>query len=293
MLLPVLDTAPGTSLWTAWVARPQVMAPLLLLIAAYTIALVRLQRAGARRPAGWRIGSYYAGMALLIVALLGPLDVFNDTVFFLHMLQHMVLIQIAAPLIALGQPLQVVVRALPPRQSRRLAKIVAGHGTVRRWADRLLHPVPAFLLFNIVHGLWHIPTLYQAVLDNELLHDVQHLSFFITSYLCWWLIVDPMPRHRRVPIPWALGPVFLTSMAASAIGAVLTLADNVVYPRYQAPDSLWGLSGVVDQQIGGLIMWVGGGLLYFAVLLIMVGRALGSAADEPKPDDSRYQPSVH
>lgn len=117
MLLPVLDTAPGTSLWTAWVARPQVMAPLLLLIAAYTIALVRLQRAGARRPAGWRIGSYYAGMALLIVALLGPLDVFNDTVFFLHMLQHMVLIQIAAPLIALGQPLQVVVRALPPRHA--------------------------------------------------------------------------------------------------------------------------------------------------------------------------------
>lgn len=293
MLFPLLHAAPGTSLWTAWVARPQVMAPLLLLVAIYTVGLVRLRGAGARTPAAWRIVSYYAGMALLVVALLGPLDVFNDSIFFLHMLQHMVLIQVSAPLIALGQPLQVVIRALPPRHSRRLAGIVAGRGSMRRWTDRLLHPVPAFVLFNIVIGVWHIPVLYQAVLDSELLHDIQHLSFFITAYICWWLIVDPMPRHRKLPIPWALGPLFLTAMAGSAIGAVLTLADSVVYQAYLTPDSLWGLSGVVDQQIGGLIMWVGGGLLYFGVLLVMVARALGSGTDESKTDEGRYQASAH
>lgn len=288
-LIPLLHAGAGDSLWTAWVARPQVMAPLLLLTAIYTVALVRLHRGKGRPPAAWRVASYYVGMALLVVALLGPLDVFNDSIFFLHMLQHTVLMQISAPLIALGLPVQVVIRALPPRHNRLVVREVMGRPKMRRFTQIMFHPVPAFVLFNVVMGVWHIPVLYQAVLDNELLHDFQHITFFATAYLCWWLIVDPFPRHRKLPIPWAIGPLFLTAMASSAVGATLTLAETVVYDAYLTPDALWGLSGVIDQQIGGLIMWVGGGLLYTAIFLVMLFRSFGSGAEESsEPAQSQH-----
>src|SRR5690606_29969505 len=167
------------------------------------------------------------------------------------------------------------------RYNRLIAREVLARPRVRRVTDLILHPVPAFLLFNVVMVIWHIPRLYQAVLDNDLLHDAQHISFFVTAYLCWWLIVDPVPRHRKLPIPWAIGPLFLPAMIGSAVGAMLTLSESIVYEAYLNPSVvLWNLSSLNDQQIAGLIMWVGGGFLYFSIIFLLLIRMLGTGDSE-------------
>ena len=131
-------------------------------------------------------------------------------------------------------------------------------------------PIIGFLMFSINMGLWHFPQFYEAALNNDLIHHLQHLMFAAFASVYWWIIIDPIPRHHRLPELWAIGSIFLSMMIGSVIGAILTLSNTILYPFYEHVTNPWGWSPLLDQQIGGLFMWAGGFVLYFIPAIILV-----------------------
>ncbi len=273
MLLPLLHTCPTCPNVLGITFYP----PSLLLIAVptivYTLALRRLAQRGRPAPTSWVI-AFYAAMLTALIALAGPLDTWNDELLTMHMAQHLVLIQVTAPLLLLGRPVQVILRALPPQRAGLVTRLLLRPIWSRRILEFLTRPLVATGLSILALVVWHFPALYERAVLHQSVHDLQHLSFFGTALLFWWPIIDPVPRHHRVSGLWASLMVFITAVASTVIGAILTLADGVLYEPYRYAAMPWRFTPLVDQQVAGLLMWIGGGTIYLVIILVLLARWL-------------------
>jgi putative membrane protein len=274
LLLTLLHGYYDGPFFLAWTFDPFVTTGLLAGSTVYWWAWRRVRDSGGVQPPTWWAWAYAGGIASLAFSLLGPLESFNEQLFSLHMTQHLVIMQISAPLLLLGRPAQLVLRALPPQKTKRTVGFIFGKSNVRYAVIAISGPVVMFLLFNINLGLWHLPNLYEAALYNSWVHHLQHILFAGFALLYWWVIIDPIPRHHKLPEGWAVGSIFLSMMIGSGIGAILTLSGSVLYPFYTETANPWGWSPLLDQQVGGLIMWVGSFLLYAGVGIWLAAKFL-------------------
>jgi putative membrane protein len=273
------DTA---ALDAAWSFRPEVVLPLLVLAGLYALGHSRLSRRSPRATGPRRPALVLLGLAALVVALLSPLDALAETRFVAHMIQHMLLIMVAAPALLLADPFPIVVWALP----------AAVRVPARRWmtrasmAGRLWRTATALQLAWIVSACilwgWHLPRAYDAALSARWMHDLQHLTFFAGALLFWWPVIHPAPRFRAgAPYPLRVVYLVLGAFQTAALGLVLTLAPTVLYRSY-APDAL------ADQTWGGIVMWSAGGLIDMIAVLVLVHKALGGgAAKAQRPSFAR------
>jgi len=208
---------------------------------------------GAMPVSSGRQIAFYSGITLALLALASPLDTLGDKYLFTaHMLQHLLLILGVAPLLLLGTPGWLLHELLG---AVRLTGLV-------RWAH---HPLVAFFGFNVIFALAHIPFLYELTLASEPLHAAEHLVFIATAMLMWMPVLSPVPEISA-PYP-ALGQVlylFLQTVPASLVGGLLALAGTASYATYEVAPRITALNPLEDQQLGGLVMWVGGGL-YFLI----------------------------
>jgi cytochrome c oxidase assembly factor CtaG len=186
------------------------------------------------------------------------------------MVQHELLMVVAAPLIALGAPLTGMLWAWPRRTRQRLVDAVRRTPIARAWPG-ITAPATGFFLYAAALWLWHIPAFYDYALEHEAVHVVQHLCFFTTAALFWWGIAHG--RHGRLGYGAAVVYVFATAIHGGLLGALLTLAPRVWYSPYEG-GRVGGLSPLEDQQLAGLLMWIpaglvlaGAGLLLFAAWL--------------------------
>ena len=258
-------------LWRAWTFEPVTIALLTLSAWMYATGLTRLWHAagvgrGVRRREAW---SFAAGWFLLGLTLLSPLHALGGVLFSAHMAQHELLMTVAAPLLVMGRPLIPFVWALSPRQRR-----IAGQWTSARffalpWRT-LTHPGTAFLIHAAAIWVWHLPSLYDATVTNDGMHAAQHASFVGTALLFWWTVL--YPSLARGGTPALIGLLFGTLLHTGALGAVLTLTSRLIYSAYATTTGPWGLTPIGDQQVGGLIMWVPGGLAYVVAALALVVR---------------------
>jgi cytochrome c oxidase assembly factor CtaG len=203
-------------------------------------------------PLGRQV-AFISGLLVMLIALATPLDTIGDQYLFTaHMLQHLLLTLVAAPLLLGGTPAWLLRAFL---RATRLTGFV-------RWAR---HPIVAFFAFNVVFTLAHVPAFYELTLANEPLHALEHLAFVGTAMLMWMPVLSPAPDiAARYP---ALGQVmylFLQTVPASLLGALLSSTSSAYYPTYILAPRITSLSPLEDQQLGGLIMWVGSGL-YFLI----------------------------
>lgn len=249
------------SIWSDWSLEPSVILGILLLAGLYLAAASlwrpRLQRAAAQgeapMPAG-KIAWFMGGLVVILLALISPLDEIGDTYLFsAHMVQHLLLIMAAAPMLLFGTPGWMLSPLLHKPAIRRIG----------RW---LTHPLVAFAIFNINFAAWHFPALYQATLLNENIHILEHLLFLATAVLNWWPVLGPAEELPRLPYPGQMLYLFLEAIPATALGALLVFSDGPLYPFYVSAVRLFGLSPFADQQIGGLIMSTLGGLVYLGAL---------------------------
>lgn len=253
---------------------------------AYLAGWRRLRRRGHHRLArGWRLGLYLGGLGVVGLALLSPIDRWGSWTFTFHMVQHLLLTMMAPPLLLLANPLPVVLWGLPPWLRMRVGRLLTRRTPVRRalWALTLLPVAWAVYVVNL--WLWHLPAAYQAALEDELVHNVEHLAFFGTSLLFWWRIINPAPRlHGR---PHAGHILYLLAATAqnTALGAVIGLTERVLYPYYATTPRLWGLSPLDDQALAGGIMW-GSGHMYLIPILVLVARMLGSEEPRRRPAEA-------
>ncbi len=236
----------------------------------YFAGVARLWR-GSTPGAGisrLQVAAYWLGWLSLALALLSPLDVLGGTLFSAHMVQHEVLMLLAAPLLILGRPLGPFIWALPTSWRRPAATVCSATG-LQATVRLLSIPVVAWTVHAAALWIWHVPALFQAALRNEAIHTVQHLSFFISALLFWWALLRPRAggQHYGTAVIY----VFTTGVHSSLLGALLTFASTAWYPAYRDTAPLWGLTPLEDQQIGGLIMWVPGGFVYLVAALALLG----------------------
>lgn len=209
--------------------------------------------------------AFAAGIIILLMALLSALDEAVETRFSAHMLQHLLLMQAAAPLLILGLPLYTMGFALPLRWRRGFSRLwKRSPGLQWVWA-KLSEPLTAWLLATAVLWLWHAPPLYDAAAENETLHAFEHICLFGSALLFWWPLLHPMGK-RRMDSGVATLYLFASMLQGAALGAVLTLAGKPLYPHYARHALASGLDPLRDQQLAGLVMWVPTGVLYLTLI---------------------------
>jgi putative membrane protein len=269
-LLPVLHTSTApVDLMRAWHLDPPLTALLVTAAAAYLIAWYVAPRHGRRRVSRWRVLAYLAGLEVIAVALMGPPDHGNGARFSVHMVQHTLLMLVAPPLLVLGQPGRVILRGLPAGSLRWFAQ----QHQVRSLLAVSTQPAVVFLAATVPFVLWHYPPLYEAAVRDPLVHELEHLTFFLGSLLFWVTLADALPAHCRLRATAKMLLTFAVWMATDLVCAAVTLAPRPLYRVYEEAAALWGFDPLADQRLGGAIMWVAGGGLYAAVLVGLLVRS--------------------
>ena len=234
--------------------------------AAYLWAVRRVNRAHpANRQPAHRSWFFMAGLVAMGIAFLSPVEAYEGTLFSVHMVQHLLLEFVGAPLLLAGAPITLALRVARPSVRRRLLAVLQ-----RRVVHLISFPVVAWLLFAAVNWGWHFSVLYDQALENQALHYFQHVTFLGASLLFWWPVLGADPSPWRLPHPVRLLYVVLAVPQNSFLGVALMSAPTVLYPHYVTNQRDWGLSPLDDQALGGAIMWVVGDLVFVAAMMIVV-----------------------
>ena len=215
------------------------------------------------------MSSFLLGVLVLIIALLSPIHELGESYLFsFHMVQHLLLMLIMPPLALAG---------VPPWLLRPLLK----NRMVKNIASFITRPVAAFLIFNAILVLWHTPDLYDLALRERDIHIVEHVTFMAAAILMWWPILSPLPELPRAPYIGQMAYLFLIPTISAILGAFITFSSSVWYAWYAEAPRIWGVSAETDQEIGGLIMWVPGGVVFMtALIVVFLNWAYNSEADD-------------
>jgi putative membrane protein len=220
-----------------------------------------------------RLGFYLSGTVALALALISPLESLDDRLLITHMVQHLLLLVIAPPLLLLGAPQIPLIRAIPPAIAKRTIGVIAKSLMCRRFFSFVTHPASALLLFSVAMFGWHLPTPFESALRSDYWHAVEHAGFIVAGILFWYPIVQPWPAKKRWS--WALVPYLLMADAENSIlAAFMVFSGRVIYPFYANVPRINGIPAITDQIIAGAIMWVPGSIPFLVPAAVIVLRAL-------------------
>jgi len=239
----------------------------------YGCGLVRLwRRAGAGHGAPMLgVMLFSSGWLVLAGTVLTPLHDMGRVVFSLHMVEHELLMAVAAPLLVLGRPMPIFLWAMGRRASRWLGAAVTWPPIGTTWT-LISRPLPATIIHGMALWLWHLPVPFQSALTGDGMHALQHASFLLSALLFWNAILPPASRPSKV-LSSSMA-LFATSVHSSILGALLTFSPRLWYPNAADPYPICGLTRWEDQQLAGLVMWVPVGIVYLGAALWMIARAL-------------------
>jgi cytochrome c oxidase assembly factor CtaG len=285
------DSTTIADLFTRWDIPWIVTSALALSAIVYLRGWTRIRRTRPGQFGVGRLAAFLAGIVALFVAVASPLDTFSESLLFMHMAQHYVLMSVAPPLIVLGAPVVPMLRGLPRWMIRLLRPIfvtrelpVAGRFLTR--------PRVAWLAMNASYIGWHIPRAYEFALASENWHNIEHACFFFTNLIFWWPIVCPWPS-RPLQSRWVLIPyLVLADMVNTGVSAFLCFAGRLLYPSYGAIPRPFGLSALNDQAAAGAFMWVCGSLIYAVPAFVVIMQMLSSSTISRREFDEAHSPIV-
>ena len=252
-----------------WSLEPAVLLPLVAAVVVWLRLVARIDHAHPANPVPRRrTAAFLAGMAVIAVALMSGIDTYDTTLFSVHMVQHLLLTLVAAPLIALSAPITMLLRAATPNVRRRVILPIL-HSRVTR---ALSFPVVAWLVFAGVMWGTHFSPLFDASLENPVVHDLEHALYLVAGLLFWWPAVGVDPSPWRMPHPVRAMYVFLQMPQNTFLAVTILNASAVLYRHYATVVRSWGPSALVDQGIAGGLMWIGGDILFLTSMgLILAG----------------------
>ena len=262
----------AVSLLTAWQAEPGSVILLVAIEGLYLLGVgpLRERNNWADDVEPRQVATFTLGVLVLFLALVSPIDAASDNYLFsAHMLQHVLLTLIAPPLMVLGTPDWLIRPLLRPNWSFRCARAAT-------------HPIGAFLVFNIVFSLWHVPALYNLSLQNGVVHVLEHAMMIATAMVMWWPLTSTMPELPRVSYPMRMMYLFGLSVAQIIVFGALTFAGEPLYRFYAEAPRITAMSVLTDQQVGAIIMKVGGGMLFMTLLIVTFYRWYGESERERK-----------
>jgi putative membrane protein len=269
-----LAPSPGAWDWS-WIPGTKAAAPALppfdprvwenhnsVIIGAIVLAALYLWAVGPlRKKRGWapkfpaaRAATFLGGLLVMFVALNGPIHDLSDYYQFnVHMIQHLMLTEIFAPMFILGLPAWLVKALVVDTGLGRAAKFWGG-------------PLVGGGVFIVCLAFWHMPPFYDLMMRNHNIHIVTHVMFMITAVMSWWCVFCPLEEAGKVKEPVAMLYLFLLGIPMQIVAAIITLSETVLYTWYATAPRIGGLSAIDDQKLGGLIMWVPGGLVIWIAI---------------------------
>jgi cytochrome c oxidase assembly factor CtaG len=215
-------------------------------------------------------------MITLFIAVASPLDTFSETLLFMHMAQHFVLMSVAPPLIVMGSPIVPLLRGSPVWVIQKLAGPLFRSSALRKLRHRLSGLGIAWFSMNLAYVGWHIPRAYEFALSSEGWHNFEHLCFFLTSIQFWWPILLPWPSRRRAQT-WMLIPYLLTAdLVNSGVSAALCFSGRLLYPSYGLAVRPYGIDALTDQIAAGASMWVFGSVVFLIPAVTLTVQSLSN-----------------
>ena len=273
----------GTAL-TAWSLEVHIWLPILLLALVYWAGVRSVLGSHPDNPVPRRrVLAWYGGLLALFVALQSPIATYDTTLFSVHMVQHLLLMMVVAPLLVLGAPITLLLRVVSP-SARKGVVLPVLHS---RAARAISFPVVAWVVFaGVMYGS-HFSPLFDAALENVFVHLLEHALYLGAGLLFWWPVVGADPSPWRMPHPARVLYVFLGMPWSSFLALAIFSAPGLLYPHYATLQRDWGLSPLADQQLAGGIMWVGGDGLFLVAVVAMVAAWMRAEEAEGKRADAR------
>lgn len=283
-------SATFAALLRSWPSAPWLIAALAMTAAVYLRGWLALRE---RDPERWRAGrpaAFLGGLAAIFLALASPIEAFAGLLLQVHMLQHLLLMMVAPPLIWLGAPLFPVLCGLPDSIRRELAAPVLRAAWLRKAFKRLTHPCVALWPFVAATWFWHAPAAYEAALARSEWHWLEHACFLSTALLFWHPVVRPYPSRPRWSL-WLLFPYLIAAdLQNTALSALLSFSGRVWYPHYEQVPRVIEITALADQAAAGALMWAPGSLAYLGPLFALaVGQLFGAAG---QPARAKRRPAI-
>ncbi|HEM45984.1 MAG TPA: cytochrome c oxidase assembly protein [Alphaproteobacteria bacterium] len=266
------DDHHAVTVWTSWPLSPGVLLGLVLAAAVYGAGLWRTPRDG--RGAGWPALAFAGGLVALLAALQTPIEIAADRVFVVHQIEHMLLQIIGPMLIMVAAPQATLIRGLPAA-ARRFARTVIADSVLFAGLFRFLfHPALATVMFVAATWLWMVPRYHDAAILEAPAHYAWHATLVASGLIFFWRVFDPRPWPLGVSLPGRVAMLCVAAMAHILPGVYLSLKQNVLYTAYGAAGRLWDLDALTDERLGGLTMWIPGGMMFAAAALAVVHTAM-------------------
>ncbi len=237
--------------WSEWVLYPDFLIGWLLLGGAYLLIAGPLRKhfPGAERVPISQLAAFWGGMLVMLLSLQGPLHELSDYFLFsAHMVQHLLIMLVVPPLLLLGTPGWMIRPVLRVPGMTPIARV-------------LTRPVAAFLLVNIIFGIWHFPDPYDLMMRDHFVHKTMHVMIMVVGTILWWPVMSPLPELPRIPGPVQMLYLFILGVPMMAVAVIIAFADEHFYRWYALAPRIFPLSELEDQRLGALIMWVPGALV--------------------------------
>jgi putative copper resistance protein D len=265
---PVPDEPPTlANLALGWSFEPTVAIPLLAAALGWLVLVRRISRLHPGTPvSAYRTAAFLGGLIAIAIALLSGIERYDTTLFSVHMVQHLLLMLVAPPLIALAAPVTQVLRAASSETRRRILLPLL-HSQA---AGVLGHPVVGWLAFTLVAWASHFSPLFDLALESEGVHNVEHVLFLTAGLLFWWPVVGADPAPRRLSHPVRALYLLLQMPPSSFLGMAILFAGAPLYPHYATLGAPYGVDPLADQQLAGGIMWLAGDVVLIGAILMVV-----------------------
>ena len=267
----------------AWDIRPEVVLVLFVAATLFSLGWWRLRQVpSARFASGWRLAAYLSGLGLLGLALLSPIDTLASYLLSMHMVQHLLLVMLAPVFLLIANPLPFTLWGMPTALRHRVGGLLSRGTWLRRALVTLTSPGVVWIALVVILVGWHDPRAYDAALRNELVHNLEHLTFFAVAMLFWWHVTGAGPRlHGSVSAGVRIALLLGTIPITMGIGIVIALSTQPIYLNYMTVPRVLGLSVMEDQRLAGAIMWIPGSMMLILAALILLARLM--SAEESKP----------
>ncbi len=276
-------SAASQAILRSWAIDPVVALGLLIGALIYARGWRVLHRIMPARFPAWRLWAFLIGLFALWFALASPLEPLSSLLLSAHMIQHLLLISVAPPLILLGAPLLPLLRGLPRSFAHDGLGPFLAWPKLRRFGHALTFPVIGWLAMVVSLFAWHLPPAFDLALRSPGWHKVEHVCFFGSALLFWWSVVRPFPSRAHWPL-WTV-PLYLLAadLLNSALCAILTFSEHPLYPVYQAVPRLFGTTVLTDQVAAGVLMWVPGSLVYLVPAVVLAVQYLSPSQPLARP----------
>jgi putative copper resistance protein D len=267
-----------------WTFAVDVWLPLILAALVYWQAVSVVDRRHPGNPVPrWRVWSWMGGLAVIVVALASPIEFYDTTLFSAHMIQHLLLTMVAAPLLVLGAPITLLLRVSSPEARKRWILPVLNSRVVRI----ISYPVVAWTLFAGVMWFTHFSPLFDAALDDFAIHRLEHALYLGSALLFWWPVIGADPSPHRMSFPGRILYLALGMPLSSFLGLVIFSARTPLYEHYLTLERAWGWSVMEDQAWAGGIMWAGGDAVFVLALILTVAAWIRHEERENLREDAR------